>query len=103
MRKYGIDRAPTAIAAQHRVVDSALKELETALGSSPVGADGPRTLLGGFSFADIAACAGLNMVERHPRLRVGEVSRALYRLDDLAEKYASLLRWRDAVYERFRN
>jgi glutathione S-transferase len=97
-RKYGGDQASDAthLAALTGVLD----ELRAALG--PVPAARPATLLGAFSYADISAAQVLAFV-RPPAdsiLRLGPATRRLFGDDALAGRYADLVGWRDALYER---
>lgn len=66
--------------------------------------EGPATLLGTFSFADIAAAQVLVAVGPHngPYLRIGHASKRCWTIPEFAEEYGDLLTWRDALYARYR-
>lgn len=63
----------------------------------------PKTLLGTFTFADIAMAQVLAFVEP-PRfgLRIGRASRASFTDPALRDRYADMLAWRDELYEAHR-
>ena len=75
-----------------------------AVGADPtdvaVTPDGtPRTLLGRFTFADVAMAQVLAFVEPPLfGLRIGRASRRSFTDPGMRERYADLLAWRDAVY-----
>jgi glutathione S-transferase len=93
-RKYGGHRADDA--AHARAQGGALDELRAALAGRP-------TILGGFSFADITMAQVLVYVEPPGfGLRLGEASRAAFGDPEWRERYADLVRWRDALYEQHR-
>jgi glutathione S-transferase len=97
LRKYapGEGRAKAEAA-----LTAALDELREALAMQ---AGSPKTLLGSFTFADIAMAQVLAFVEP-PRfgLRIGRASRASFTDPALRERYADLLAWRDELYEAYR-
>lgn len=93
LRKY---RAQDGEAAEGELV-AVLDELRRALGSSP------STLLGKFSFADVAMTQVLAFVAP-PKfgLRIGAASRRSFTDEAMSARYADLIAWRDAVYEAHR-
>jgi len=98
LRKYGGDQAERATteAAFARVLDELREALAKQSGT-------PKTLLGQFTFADIAMAQILAFVEP-PRfgLRIGKASRASFTDPVLRERYADLIAWRDALYDAHR-
>jgi glutathione S-transferase len=111
LRKYGNARG---VAATHeRELGEVLDALRDALaearatvssrGPSPENASAVKTLLGQFTFADIAMAQVLAFVSPPAfGLRVGAANRRSFTDAKLAERYADLLRWRDALYDEFR-
>lgn len=99
LRKYG---AATIDAESHeRSLVGVLDDLRVRLAHA-VG-DEPKTLLGAFSFADIAMTQALAYVEPPAfGLRLGDASRRAFTSPALGERYADLVAWRDAIYERYR-
>lgn len=95
-RKYGGDEQSDA---RHRaILIEVLDEVRAALGPDP--SQGPKTLLGSFTYADITTAQVLAFV-RPPDpeiLRLGPASRRVFGDDALAERYADLVEWRDALY-----
>lgn len=100
IRKYQALAGQEAYLATLRAVLSALRE---ALGPDP--AAGPATLLGSFSYADICMAQALIAAGAHdgPYLRIGRASKRQWTQPALAEEFADLLAWRDAVYARYRS
>ncbi len=99
LRKYGGDRA--ALDVHRRTLTSSLDELRAALAGSP--GPEPRTLLGKLTYADIAAaqvllCAGPPAFG----IKLRPASRRCWTDLELRERYADLVSWRDALYERYR-
>jgi glutathione S-transferase len=98
LRKYGasaVDRANRE-AAFVTVLDELRKALEAGSGT-------PKTLLGQFTFADIAMAQLLAFVEPPAfGLRIGRASRASFTDAALRERYADLVSWRNALYEAHR-
>jgi glutathione S-transferase len=98
LRKYGgsaLDQAKRE-AAFVAVLDELREALATATGS-------PKTLLGQFTFADIAMAQVLAFVEPPAfGLRIGRASRASFTDAALRERYADLIAWRDALYDAHR-
>ena len=97
---YGIRRVLRKYAAPDDVtaaglMDAALDALRAALGGDPRG-----TVLGTFSYADIAMAQVLVFV-RPPELgpmRFSKGARRVFTDPERVEKYADLLAWRDALY-----
>ena len=85
----------------HRItLCAALDELRETLGRS--GAS-PKTVLDTFSYADIAASQVLSFVSPPSfGLKLGKASARGFTYDKLAEEYADLVAWRDALYEAYR-
>lgn len=99
LRKYGGDWV--ALDAHRRTMTAALDELRAALARGA--GHGPRTLLGGLTYADVAAsqavtCAGPPAFG----LKLRAASRRCWTDPELRERYADLVAWRDALYERYR-
>jgi glutathione S-transferase len=66
---------------------------------------GATTLLeGGFSFADVAFAAALQMVRpvEHPAYPLGPATRAAWTYGPIAGEFADVLAWRDRVYTEHR-
>lgn len=99
IQKYGATASPEQYMATLR---SELAHLRASLGPTP--ADGPATLLGTFSYADIAAAQMLVPVGPHvgPYLRIGPASRACWTIPEIAQEFSDLLAWRDALYATYR-
>jgi glutathione S-transferase len=98
LRKYQGHRGD---AGEHeRVLCEVLDTLRADLANSQ---NEPRTLLSALTFADIAMAQVLVFV-RPPTsgLRIREGSRRAFTHPALAERYADLLAWRDAFYDRYR-
>jgi glutathione S-transferase len=131
IRKYGADRDSRE--AHRRRLVAALDEIRAALAKAPTlngsvhdggsapkppvhdgGSAGsadsagsapkpPATLLGRFTFADIAMAQVLVSVEPPPSgLVLGRASRRAFVDPDLREPYADLCAWRDALYRAYR-
>lgn len=78
-----------------------LDELRASLARAPEGK--PKTLLGRFTFADVAAAQVLAFVEPPPfGLRIAPASRRAFTDPALRGRYADLLTWRNALYEAHR-
>ncbi|MCI0572233.1 MAG: glutathione S-transferase [Myxococcaceae bacterium] len=91
-RKYGLrDEAPALAEATMR---SVLDVLRNTL------RDGRKTLLGRFTFADIAMAATLQGVRPvdHPAIQLGPATREAWTDPVLASAYPEVLAWRDALY-----
>jgi glutathione S-transferase len=81
-------------------VRAALDELRAALARST---STPKTVLGTFTFADIAAAQMLSFVMPPSfGLRIGKHSRKGFTDPVLSKDYADLIAWRDALYEAHR-
>jgi glutathione S-transferase len=94
-RKYHATAA-SAAQAQAALVEE-LEALEAAVSRGP-------NLLGEFSYADIAMAGALHYVapvdDRH--MKLGPATRQSLYDAALADRFAKLLAWRDALYERHR-
>jgi glutathione S-transferase len=101
LRKYGADGSDRA--AHERELAAVLDELRAALGRAPTNGGKAKTLLGRFTFADVAMAQVLAFVEP-PRfgLRIGRASRRSFTDPGMRERYADLVTWRDALYEAHR-
>jgi glutathione S-transferase len=100
LRKYGGDRE--AGEAHRRTLIAALDEIRATLAQAPSG-EGPQTLLGRFTFADIAAAQALAFVEPPATgLKLGAASRRSFTDPELRERHADLIRWRDELYRAMR-
>lgn len=63
----------------------------------------PRTLLGEFTYADIAMAQVLGFVSPPEKgLRIGRASRRSFTDAELEEEFADLVAWRDLLYEKYR-
>jgi glutathione S-transferase len=104
--KYGATRDPEDTHRERlaAALDQIADGLRGAVGS-------PKTLLGTFSYADIAAAQAIVYVlppdpppkgETRPGLRLARGSRRAFRDPVLAERYAELGAWRDALYATWR-
>ncbi|AUX24096.1 hypothetical protein SOCEGT47_046290 [Sorangium cellulosum] len=100
LRKY--DGHRTDGAAHQRTLVSALDEIRAALARQAPAEDAPRTLLGRFTFADIAMAQALVGVEPPAELKLGPAGRRCWSDPELRERYADLTAWRDALYRAFR-
>jgi glutathione S-transferase len=101
LRKYG---AGAVDAATHqKTLVFVLEELRGGLARAPATAGVAKTLLGSFTFADVAMAQVLVFVEP-PRfgLRLGPASRRSFGDPALRERFADLVAWRDALYEAYR-
>jgi glutathione S-transferase len=99
LRKYGAGGKQKA--DLERELASVLDELRASLGRATGGT--PKTLLGRFTFADVAMAQVLAFVEP-PRfgLRIGQASRRSFTDPGMRQRYADLLAWRDSLYEAHR-
>lgn len=99
LRKYDAPDDATA----NRDLDAALEALRAALSSAPDPAEA--TILGGFSYADIAMAQVLVFVKppTAKQVRIGHGSRRAFTDPDRCVRYADLLTWRDALYARYRD
>lgn len=98
LAKYGTPRPSTDEARE--TLRAVLDELRSDLVGSPTT---PATILGSFSFADIAASQLLGFVSPAAfGLKLGQASRRCYHDPELAREYPDLIAWRDALYEAYR-
>jgi glutathione S-transferase len=98
LRKYGSGAA--SLETHRKTATDALDELRAALATST---STPKTVLGTFTFADIAAAQMLSFVSPPAfGLKLGKASRRGFTDPELASKYADLVTWRDALYEAHR-
>jgi glutathione S-transferase len=98
LRKYGA-RAQSP-EAHRKAVRASLDELRGALATSR---STPKTVLGIFTFADIAAAQILSFVSPPAfGLKLGKTNRRNFFDPELAREYADLLEWRDALYDTYR-
>jgi glutathione S-transferase len=101
LRKYGGDREDRE--AARRTLTGALEEMRATLAKAPRG-EGPQTLLGQLTFADIAMAQVLVSVEPPPSgLKLGRATRRTFVDPELRAPWADLVAWRDALYGAFRN
>jgi glutathione S-transferase len=98
LRKY---RAHERSSSEHRVkLRAVLEELRAALAASSLT---PKTLLGAFSFADIAAAQILGFVSPPSSgLKLGKASARGFTDPELSREFADLIAWRDALYAAYR-
>ncbi len=101
LRKYGAHGGSGD--EWERELTGVLDELRAAL-ASPSAAGDPKTLLGSFSFADVAMAQVLAFVEPPKTgLRIARASRRSFTDPVRRERYADLLQWRDALYAKYRS
>jgi glutathione S-transferase len=98
LHKYGAD---VHSLDEHRArLRAALDELRGTLSKST---SVPKTLLGAFTFADIAAAQILGFVAPPAfGLKLGKASRRGFTDPDLSAAYPDVIAWRDALYEAYR-
>lgn len=98
LRKYrGMRDQAAARAALAEVLD----EIRAALAKAP--AAPVKTLLGRFSFADVAVAQVLAFVEPPAfGLKLGTATRRSFCDDELRARYGDLVAWRDALYDAYR-
>jgi glutathione S-transferase len=100
LRKYGANGASEA--DHERALVEVLDTLRADLGAAATAS--PSTLLGAFSYADIAMAQVLAFVMPPATgLRLGQGNRRAFGHERLAARYADLLAWRDALYLRYRS
>lgn len=100
IRKYEGDKGD--LEAHRQTLVGALDAIRATLAQAPSGT-GPQTLLGSFTFADIAMAQVLVSVEPPPSgLELGPASRRTFVDAALRAPYANLVAWRDALYRAFR-
>ncbi len=98
LRKYrGLENQHAARAALAEV----LEEVRAALAKAP--AAEVKTLLGRFTFADVAIAQVLAFVEPPAfGLKLGKATRRSFSDDQLRVRFADLVAWRDALYRQYR-
>jgi glutathione S-transferase len=100
LRKYG--GTASDMAEHERVLVEVLDTMRRELG--PDAASEPKTLLGTFSYADIAMAQVLAFVMPPASgLRLGKGNRSAFGNEPIAARYPDLLAWRDALYLRYRS
>jgi glutathione S-transferase len=100
LRKYG--GTAVELAEHERVLVEVLDTLRRELG--PDAAKEPKTLLGSFSYADIAMAQVLAFVMPPASgLKLGKGNRRAFGNEPIAARYPDLLAWRDALYLRYRS
>jgi glutathione S-transferase len=101
-RKYGADRR--ADGESRAVLREVLDGLRRDLAAAPAAGGEPRTLLGRFSYADVAMAQVLVFVAPPAReyVKIGAGNRHAFADPALAAEYADLVAWRDALYARHR-
>jgi glutathione S-transferase len=98
LRKYAADA--TSRGAHRDTVRAALDELRVKLEESTTS---PKTLLGAFTFADIAAAQMLAFIAPPAfGLKLGKANRRAFTDPELARDHADLVAWRDALYDAYR-
>lgn len=99
LRKY---RGETDRALAHDALATVLEELRAALAAAPA-ASGVKTLLGTFTFADVAMTQVLAFIEPPSfGLKLGEATRRSFIDDELRARFADLVTWRDDIYAAYR-
>jgi glutathione S-transferase len=99
MRKYEIgERDPEALRA---TIAGALDEVRERLSQNAAGAE-PRTILGRFTFADIAMQMVLVNVQPPADLKLGAANRRSFADPTLRDRYGDLLAWRDELARVYR-
>jgi glutathione S-transferase len=100
LRKYGSDK--TDREALERTLTEVLDALRAALAKAPERAP-VKTILGQFTFADVAMAQVLAFVlPPSLGLRLGAASRRNFADPPMAERYDDLVEWRDALYDAYR-
>lgn len=97
-RKYAV--VPVADEA----LDAEMGAIAAALAGTGGGDEGPRYLLGRFTFADVAVASALQAVHPHRRFPVGlqPGQRGAWTRAGLAGRWADVLAWRDELVDRHR-
>jgi len=102
LKKYRATTSGAGLTQCETDLTRALDELRAAVKDRGT-SDAPATVLARFTFADIAMTQVVAFVEPPPfGLRLGVASRRSFTHPTLKERYADLIAWRDAVYERYR-
>jgi glutathione S-transferase len=100
LRKYA-SRARN-LDAHRETARAAFDELRASLEKS-TSTVSPRTLLGAFTFADIAAAQMLSFVTPPSfGLKIGAANRRSFTDPEFARDYSDLIAWRDALYDAYR-
>jgi glutathione S-transferase len=100
LRKYGAERDRQVAQDQLAAV---LEELRAAIAAAPAAGGSVRTLLGTFTFADVAMAQVLAFVEPPAfGLKIGEATRRSFVDDELRARFADVVAWRDALYAAHR-
>ncbi len=100
LRKYEGDRDDRE--GHRRTLARALEEIRATLAKAPR-AEGPQTLLGQLTFADIAMAQVLVSVAPPPSgLKLGPATRRTFVDPELHAPWADLVAWRDALYGAYR-
>lgn len=100
LRKY---QGLRDLAAARAALAEVLEEVRAALAAAPATKQGPKTLLGTFTFADVAVAQLLAFVDPPSfGLKLGEATRRSFRDDELCARFADLVAWRDALYDAHR-
>jgi glutathione S-transferase len=98
LRKYGAGEQSSA--QYRRTLRAVLEELRAALAGST---NTPKTLLGSFSFAEIAAAQILGFVSPPSvGLKLGPASARGFTDPELAREFADVVAWRDTLYAAYR-
>ncbi|WP_437734516.1 glutathione S-transferase [Sorangium sp. So ce1335] len=100
LRKY--DGHTADLEAHRRALVEALEEIRAALALKARPDAGPKTLLGGFTFADITVSQALVGVMPPAELKLSPAGRRSFTDPELRERYTDLIAWRDALYGAFR-
>ncbi|WP_437780998.1 glutathione S-transferase [Sorangium sp. So ce1097] len=100
LRKY--DGHTAGLEAHRRTLGDALEEIRAALAARAQPDGAPKTLLGGFTFADITVSQALAGVMPPAELKISRAGRRGFTDPELRERYADLIAWRDALYRAFR-
>jgi glutathione S-transferase len=105
LRKYGAHR--TALAEHDAQLVGVLDEIRAALARTANGGrEGPRYLLGKFTYADVSVSQVLQFVSpvaaSFRSVVMGKANRACFEHPGLADAYRDLLAWRDALYAAHR-
>src|SRR5262249_50725129 len=100
LRKYDGHRSPRE--EHRRTIVAVLDEVRATLAKSP-SKEAPKTLLGRFTFADIAVAQVLAFANPPERgVKLGKASRRSFADPELAKQYADLAAWRDELYRVYR-
>ncbi|WP_437548731.1 glutathione S-transferase N-terminal domain-containing protein [Sorangium sp. So ce367] len=100
LRKYEGDKTDGEAHRQTQV--AVLEEIRETLARAAPSGDAPRTLLGRFTFADIAMSQVLVNVAPPAQLKLGAASRRCFSDPELRDRYDDLVAWRDELYRAYR-